>query len=46
MDMMVGFNGPFVYLPPIAQRFAQAVGGQPDADLAALRPGRFGEETP
>lgn len=45
MDMMVGFNGPFVYLPPIAQRFAQAAVGQPDAALAALRPSRFGKET-
>jgi hypothetical protein len=38
---MAGFNGPFVYLPPLAQRFAQAVVGQPDDLLTALSPGRF-----
>ena len=41
LDLMVGFNGPFVYLPPIAQRFAQAGVGQPDAILATLSPQRF-----
>ena len=41
IDLMAGFNGPFVYLPPIAQRFAQAVVGQPDPILATLRPDRF-----
>jgi glycine/D-amino acid oxidase-like deaminating enzyme len=41
LDLMAGFNGPFVYLPPIAQRFAQAAVGQPDDALAALRPARF-----
>ena len=40
LDLMAGFNGPFVYLPPIAQRFAQASVGQPDPDLVALRPDR------
>lgn len=39
--MMAGFNGPFVYLPPIAQRFAQAAVGQPDSLLTVLSPGRF-----
>lgn len=41
LDLMAGFNGPFVYLPPIAQRFAQMAVGQPDALLMALRPERF-----
>lgn len=41
IDLMAGFNGPFVYLPPIAQRFAQAAVGQPDDLLTALSPGRF-----
>jgi glycine/D-amino acid oxidase-like deaminating enzyme len=41
LDLMVGFNGPFVYLPSIAQRFAQAAVGQPDDLLMALNPGRF-----
>lgn len=41
LDVMAGFNGPFVYLPPIAQRFAQVATGQPDTLLAALSPGRF-----
>jgi glycine/D-amino acid oxidase-like deaminating enzyme len=41
LDLMAGFNGPFVYLPPIAQRFAQVAVGQPDDLLTALSPGRF-----
>ncbi|QQE63667.1 FAD-dependent oxidoreductase [Leptolyngbya sp. BL0902] len=41
LEVMAGFNGPFVYLPPIAQRFAQAATGQPDQLLNALRPDRF-----
>ncbi|MFH7241923.1 MAG: NAD(P)/FAD-dependent oxidoreductase [Spirulina sp.] len=41
IDLMAGFNGPFVYLPPIAQRFAQAAVSQPDDLLRALSPGRF-----
>lgn len=44
LDLMAGFNGPFVYLPPLAQRFAQTAVGQPDPDLTALRPARFWEQ--
>jgi glycine/D-amino acid oxidase-like deaminating enzyme len=39
--VMAGFKTPFVYLPPVAQRFAQAAVGQPDPILAAMLPGRF-----
>ncbi len=41
LEVMAGFKTPFVYLPPIAQRFAQAALGQPDPLLAAMQPGRF-----
>jgi glycine/D-amino acid oxidase-like deaminating enzyme len=39
--VMAGFKTPFVYLPPVAQRFAQAAVGQPDPILAAMLPERF-----
>lgn len=41
LHLMAGFNGPFVYAPPIAQRFAQAATSQPDEELLALAPSRF-----
>lgn len=41
LHLMAGFNGPFVYAPPVAQRFAQAAASQPDEDLLAMAPGRF-----
>jgi len=34
LHMMAGFSAPFVYLPPVAQRFAQAVVGDADPVLA------------
>jgi glycine/D-amino acid oxidase-like deaminating enzyme len=35
LHMMAGFSAPFVYLPPVAQRFAQAVVGDADPVLDA-----------
>ncbi|MGF1518856.1 MAG: NAD(P)/FAD-dependent oxidoreductase [Nodosilinea sp.] len=39
--MMAGFSAPFVYLPPVAQRFAQAVVGEADPVLDAMSLKRF-----
>ncbi|TVQ13172.1 MAG: FAD-binding oxidoreductase [Leptolyngbya sp. DLM2.Bin27] len=39
--VMAGFSAPFVYLPPVAQRFAQAVVGQADAVIEAMGLTRF-----
>lgn len=41
LHVMVGFSAPFVYLPPIAQRFAQAVVGEADSAIAAMALDRF-----
>jgi glycine/D-amino acid oxidase-like deaminating enzyme len=41
LQVMTGFSAPFVYLPPVAQRFAQAMVGDPDPLLGALGLGRF-----
>ncbi len=43
LHVMAGFSAPFVYLPPIAQRFAQAVVGQTDAAIAAMALDRFSQ---
>jgi glycine/D-amino acid oxidase-like deaminating enzyme len=41
LQIFTGFSGPFVYVPPIAERFAKAATGQPDDLLEAFAPGRF-----
>jgi glycine/D-amino acid oxidase-like deaminating enzyme len=41
VQLMAGFNGPFAYLPPIAQRFAQAAVGAADTELLAMGIERF-----
>ncbi len=41
LHIMAGFSAPFVYLPPIAQRFAQAVVGAADPVLQRLDLSRF-----
>lgn len=47
LQLFTGFSGPFVYLPPIAQRFAQAVVSSADQGLTAMAPERFlGSESP
>jgi glycine/D-amino acid oxidase-like deaminating enzyme len=43
LHMMAGFSAPFVYLPPVAQRFAQAVVGDADPVLDAMSLKRFAE---
>lgn len=43
LQIMAGFSAPFVYLPPVAQRFAQAVVGDVDPVLAAMSLKRFAE---
>ncbi|MEA5448325.1 FAD-binding oxidoreductase [Leptolyngbya sp. CCNP1308] len=45
LHVMAGFSAPFVYLPPIAQRFAQTVVGEPDAAIAAMALDRFSPES-
>lgn len=41
LSLFVGFSSPFVLVPAIAARFAQAVTGPPDPFLEAMHPGRF-----
>ncbi|HSM80062.1 MAG TPA: FAD-binding oxidoreductase [Nodosilinea sp.] len=41
LHLMAGFSAPFVYLPPVAQRFAQAATGSADSILPAMAPARF-----
>ncbi|WOD41341.1 FAD-binding oxidoreductase [Nodosilinea sp. E11] len=41
LHLIAGLSAPFVYLPPIAQRFAQAVVGDPDPVLGAMALERF-----
>ncbi|WP_035985038.1 NAD(P)/FAD-dependent oxidoreductase [Leptolyngbya sp. KIOST-1] len=45
LHLMAGFSAPFVYLPPVAQRFAQAVVGEADPAIAAMAIDRFSEPT-
>lgn len=45
LHVMAGFSAPFVYLPPIAQRFAQAVVGEADAAIAAMALDRFSQKS-
>ncbi|MBD2113145.1 MULTISPECIES: NAD(P)/FAD-dependent oxidoreductase [Cyanophyceae] len=44
LHVMAGFSAPFVYLPPVAQRFAQAVVGEADPAIAAIALDRFSQE--
>jgi glycine/D-amino acid oxidase-like deaminating enzyme len=41
LQVMAGFSAPFVYLPPVAQRFAEAVLHPGDPVSEALSPQRF-----
>ncbi|PSR17267.1 FAD-dependent oxidoreductase [filamentous cyanobacterium CCP3] len=41
LHIMAGFSAPFVYLPPVAQRFAQAVVGERDPVIDAMAIDRF-----
>ena len=41
LHVMAGFSAPFVYLPPLAQRFAQAVSQTPDPVVTACALHRF-----
>ncbi|MBW4462806.1 MAG: FAD-binding oxidoreductase [Nodosilinea sp. WJT8-NPBG4] len=41
LHVMAGFSAPFVYLPPVAQRFAQTVVGEADSAIAAMALDRF-----
>jgi glycine/D-amino acid oxidase-like deaminating enzyme len=41
LQLFTGFSGPFVYVPPIAERFARAAVGQDDDILPTFSPGRF-----
>ncbi len=41
LQLFTGFSGPFVYVPPIAERFAKAAAGQEDNLLSSFSPGRF-----
>lgn len=41
LHIMAGFSAPFVYLPPIAQRFAQAMVGDADPVIDAMAIDRF-----
>jgi glycine/D-amino acid oxidase-like deaminating enzyme len=43
LHVMAGFSAPFVYLPPVAQRFAQAVSQTPDPVIAACALYRFAD---
>ncbi|MBE9156656.1 FAD-binding oxidoreductase [Nodosilinea sp. LEGE 06152] len=45
LHLMAGFSAPFVYLPPVAQRFAQAVAGEPDPAIAAMAIDRFAQNS-
>lgn len=45
LHLMAGFSAPFVYLPPIAQRFAQAVVGEVDPMITAMALNRFSEKS-
>lgn len=44
LHIMAGFSAPFVYLPPVAQRFAQAVVGESDSVIGAMGLDRFAEQ--
>ena len=41
LSLFTGFTAPFVLVPPLAQRLAEALVGKADAGLTALQPGRF-----
>lgn len=41
LQVFAGFSGPFVYVPPVAERFAKAVVGPDDELLSGFSPGRF-----
>ncbi len=41
LHIFTGFSGPFVYVPPIAERFAKAAAGKPDDLLSTFSPSRF-----
>lgn len=41
LQVCTGFSSPFVYVPPVAERFAKAAVGQADELLSAFSPGRF-----
>ncbi|MBE9141504.1 FAD-binding oxidoreductase [Nodosilinea sp. LEGE 07088] len=43
LQVMAGFSAPFVYLPPVAQRFAQAVVGESDPAINAMAVDRFAQ---
>ncbi|WP_017300380.1 NAD(P)/FAD-dependent oxidoreductase [Nodosilinea nodulosa] len=43
LHLMAGFSAPFVYLPPVAQRFAQSAVGAPDPVIDAMAVGRFAQ---
>ncbi|MGB5973501.1 MAG: FAD-binding oxidoreductase, partial [Nodosilinea sp.] len=43
LHIMAGFSAPFVYLPPVAQRFARAVVGTPDPVVKAMAVDRFAQ---
>lgn len=36
-----GFSNPLVFIPPLAQRFANTITGQPDVMISQLSPSRF-----
>ncbi|HZG37323.1 MAG TPA: FAD-binding oxidoreductase [Nodosilinea sp.] len=44
LHMMAGFSAPFVYLPPVAQRFAEAVVGEADPVITAMAIDRFAKD--
>ena len=41
LSLFTGFTAPFVLVPPLAQRLAEALVDGADPGLAALQPGRF-----
>jgi glycine/D-amino acid oxidase-like deaminating enzyme len=41
LQLFTGFSGPFVYVPPIAERFAKAAAGTEDNLLSTFSPERF-----
>ena len=41
LSLFTGFTAPFVLVPPLAQRLAEALVGKVDPGLTALQPGRF-----
>lgn len=41
LSLFTGFSAPFVFVPPLAQRLAEALVGAIDTSLTTLRPGRF-----